>query len=98
MLLPTSLLDLRLAAYEGCPKLRIVETSCSDSGVESNEHSVGLGMISGSRRFNVIRDAMIEQILVDPIELRYLSWLEKGALTPWLLVYQPLAGKASHSR
>jgi len=41
MLLPRSLLDLRLSTYEGCPKLRIVETSCSDSGVESDELSAG---------------------------------------------------------
>ena len=34
--------------------------------------------MSGSRRFSVIRDATIEQILADTIGFRDLSWLERG--------------------
>jgi len=35
--------------------------------------------MSGSRRFSVIRDAIIEQILVDPVSFRDLPWLEQGS-------------------
>lgn len=54
--------------------------------------------MSGSRRFSVIRDATIEQILADTIGFRDLSWLERGgALTLRSVKSQPFAGKASHS-
>ena len=98
MLLPASLSDLmRLSAYDGCPKLRIVETRCPDSGVGSDKVSIGWGIIPGSRRLSVIRDAIIEHILVGSVKFRTLSRSEREPLTLQLTVYQPFAGGAGHS-